>query len=59
VFQYSYDALRVAAAGTILYGTVKLCWEGAYEVLPDAFRSTELAAVSGERARQWRWPPAS
>lgn len=49
VYQYTWDAVRVSALVFGGYCGVKLAWELAYEAMPDAFRSAELAKASGER----------
>jgi hypothetical protein len=51
VYQYAWDAARVGAVGYGVYCGVKLAWETAYEHIPDAFRSAELAKVSGKYRR--------
>ncbi|KAA0151009.1 hypothetical protein FNF29_04899 [Cafeteria roenbergensis] len=58
VYQYTWDAARVSALVFGGYCCVKLAWELAYETMPDAFRSAELAKASAvemdrERANAW------
>ncbi len=50
VYQYTWDAARVSALVFGGYCCVKLAWELAYETMPDAFRSAELAKASGALA---------
>lgn len=60
MYQVAYDVARVALAASVGYCAVKIAWEAVYEMVPDAFRSTELARASEkelERELGQAWNP--